>query len=276
MLIRGSRNFLVSPPPSLHRAPFRFAMPIVLDLSHVHRFATTLRMPAPRTGFDTIPGHLTHYLDELDLSRKDLSEMLGVSVRTIHNIEYGRKRANRDVLDKLATVLNQFSAQHRHLPTQTLTADHFIDHPESIADVFLQSILLNDCSQLFIGENPIASSEFHWEAPGKDVAIPFAGDYSGWDAQVLLDRLHATVDHVGLEDVRFVQDRMNEEICVQATSLFRHTESQQVLRFDAYVDIDLVTKRLGKIKSTYDSQLLAEFLQSGISPKQRKSQSELR
>ncbi|TWT35005.1 hypothetical protein KOR42_53290 [Thalassoglobus neptunius] len=35
-------------------------------------------MPAPRTGFQTIPGHLTHYLDELDLTRKDLASALGV------------------------------------------------------------------------------------------------------------------------------------------------------------------------------------------------------
>lgn len=228
-------------------------------------------MPAPRTGFNTIPGHLTHYLDELDLSRNELAEMVGVSVRTIYNIEYGRKRADRELLDKVAASLNHLAALHPHLSTLMLTADHFIEHPESITNVFLQSILLNDCSQLFIGEKPVASAEFRWIAPGKDVAIPFAGDYSGWDTQLLLEKLHATVDHAGLEDVSIRQDRTNGELCVQATSLFRHRESRQVFRFEAFVDIDLVNSRLGRINSTYDSHLLAEFLQSGTPPKVRKS-----
>ena len=201
--------------------------------------------------------------------------MLGVSVRTVHNIEYSRKRANRELLEKLASALNYFAARQPHLPPLMLTADHFIDHPESIASVFLQSIMLNDCSQLFVGENPLASAEFRWLAPGRDVSIPFAGEYCRWETQILLQRLHHTVDHVGLEDIQIVEDLTNQHVCVQSTSIFKHPESQQIYRFRAAVDIDFSNRRLGLIRSKYDAERLAEFLRSGTPPKMRKSGAEL-
>ncbi|MEW4486601.1 helix-turn-helix transcriptional regulator [Thalassoglobus sp. JC818] len=228
-------------------------------------------MPAPRTGFQTIPGHLTHYLDELDLKRKDLAAALGVSLRTVYNIEYSRKRANRDLLDKLAKVLNQFAEQQPHLNNLTLTADHFIDHPSSFAAVFLQSVLLNDSSFFFVGENPIAGPDFRWKAPGSHVAIPFAGDYSGAESQVLLNRLHSTVKQVGLEEIQILHNRTNCQVYVHSISLFEHPESGEVFKFAASSDLNLSGNRLTEVQSVYDYELVAEFLQSGTAPRPRKS-----
>ena len=167
-----------------------------------------------------------------------------MSLRTVYNIEYSRKRANRELLDKLAQVLNQFAEQQPHLPNLTLTADHFIDHPSSFAAVFLQSVLLNDSSFFFVGENPIADPDFRWIAPGSDAAIPFAGNYYGAETQVLLNRLHETVQQVGLEEIQILHNRTNCQVYVYSYSLFQHNESGEIFKFAASSDLNLTRNRL--------------------------------
>lgn len=229
-------------------------------------------MPARATGVLTIAGHLTHYLDDLDLSRKDLAEMLGVSVRTVHNIEHGRKRVDRQILSQLANILNEHSQQYRRRGAAlSLTEDHFISDPEAAANVFLHSIITNDCTPLFIGEEPVASANLRWIAPGKEESVPFAGDYQGWEIASLLERLHTSVDYGGIDGVKILRDLDNSIVIVRSISLFRHPVTQNELRFKAYVEIDVTGNQLGVIDSTYDSGLLAEFLRSGVAPKERKS-----
>ena len=197
--------------------------------------------------------------------------MLNVSVRTIHNIEHGRKRVDRRVLEQLAAVLNQTSQEYRRHEPLSITANHFVRDPESAANVFLHSIVTNDCTPLFVGENPVAGPELRWIAPGDERFVAFAGDYHRWEIGTLLLRLHTTVDYGGINDVKILRDRDNSIVTVRAISLFRHPNTQSELRFKAYVDIDITGNQLGVIDSTYDSRLLAEFLQSGIAPKERKS-----
>ena len=153
-------------------------------------------MPYRGVGMKTIPGILTHYLEELQLSRHEVSQLLGVTVRTIHNIEHGRKPVARETLERLSDVLNvQLQRLNRQSHAVSLTADHFCCTPESMVQVFLRSIVLNRPDLLFVGNDPIACRDFRWIAPGRSSRIPFAGAYSGMDIHLLLTRLHRTVRH---------------------------------------------------------------------------------
>ncbi len=226
-------------------------------------------MPA-RRGVYTISGQLTHYLDELDLSRKDLADELGVNVRTIHNIEHGRKRVDRLLLNRVADVLNQLAKRHRQIPL-SLTADHFVRDPDANVNVLLQTIAENDPTNLFVGDSPIAASDLLWRAPGRSLGIPFAGEYSGHSVRELYRRLHQTFGVVGLTGVRILRDHKNEYVTVRTSAIFRHLESGNLCDINAYLHIALRRSQIQALDSNYDLERLAEFLKSGVPPIERKS-----
>jgi len=220
------------------------------------------------SGVLTIPGYLTSHLDDLDLSRKDLAELVGVTVRTIHNIEHGCKRVDRRVIRRLAAALNERSQLlYPEADSPALTADHFTDAPESVVTVLLQSIALNRADMLFTGDTPIASSELHWHSPGNSDRIAFAGRYSRLEVCEMYSRLHAASRHVAIDGVRILADRTNTQVTVRAMCRFAHPDSKELLTFPAYLEIELTQGRLGQITSTYDTELLSTFLDSGEDPR---------
>ncbi len=232
-------------------------------------------MPPRRTGVRTIPGHLTHYLEEVDLSRKELAELLNVSVRTVHNIEHGRKPVDPKLLKTLADGLNQRARELRRPDYSDVTADHFVNDPGATANVFLHTILTQDCAPLFRGDHPIGSADLRWIAPGDPRVIPYAGDYVGWDIQSLLDRLHSSVELMGVDQVKILKDEANSIVVIRSVSRFRHLDSGDILYHKAYVDMEMQGNRVQTIDSTYDAAALSEFLLSGVAPRARKSQAEL-
>lgn len=228
-------------------------------------------MPKKPTGVVASPGQLTHYLEELDLSRKELSGMLGVSVRTVHNIEYGRCRVDRGLLRRVAETLNRIARERTNPSSLALTEHNFIREPGSVADVFLRSILVNDCSMLFAGESPIASPDMRWIAAGDQDSIPFAGEYEGTGAFCLIDNLHASIRLDGLEGVEFLRNPTATMVIVRANCNFRHRGSDRVLRFKSFSEIHLKGGHLHLVDTVYDATLMKEFLLSGAPPKLQKS-----
>jgi transcriptional regulator with XRE-family HTH domain len=220
----------------------------------------------------TIPGVLTHYPDELDLTRTDLAGRLGVSVRTIHNIEHGRKRVDRRLLERLATVLNEFARESPQQSIQFLSADNFVVDPESRLSVMLQTIAMNDCSQLFIGDRPIASADLRWSAPGDPLRLPFAGTFARTEIAKLYDRLHDSVDLLSLKNVRVLKDRTNLLVSVRFDAEFRHPVTGAGMDFRAYIHTEMKGMQIQSVESTYNIDRLAEFIQSGNVPQRRKSE----
>lgn len=89
----------------------------------------------------TIPGHLTHYLDDLELSRTHLAQLLGLSVRTVHNLEHGRKRADPNVLEQLGVALNQASQNKRLVsPSLVATLTDCVTQVASVRQLVRQSL----------------------------------------------------------------------------------------------------------------------------------------
>lgn len=228
-------------------------------------------MPARRTGVETIPGHLTYFLSELGLTRKAVADELGVSVRTIHNIEHGRKAVDPQMLDQLANLLSRHAREQRFIRFRQLTGQNFIQSPTASVSVFLQTIITNQAELLFLGDSPIAGNDFQWLAPGDTQLIPFAGEYRGHAAQTLIEDLHQAVGAVRLNQVRIMSDPISSTVVVGAIASFEHPFSGQVLDFKAFLDVNVDGAKLGRVESTYDTGLLSYFLQTGAPPKARKS-----
>ena len=224
-----------------------------------------------RVGVETIPGHLTYFLWELDLSRKELANELGVSVRTVHNIEYGRKLVDPRLLNRLASILNQRAGAIGVAESLPLTSDHFIRSPLASTSVLLQAIVTGRSDSLFLGDSPIAGSDFHWFAPGNPQLIPFAGEYAGQTASRLIHRLHRTMGAVNLKDVRMLKDPVSASVVVAAIASFQHLSTGQLLESKAFLEVKAKGAVLGRVESTYDTDLLSDFLRTGSAPRRRKS-----
>jgi transcriptional regulator with XRE-family HTH domain len=228
-------------------------------------------MTGRRIGVHTNPGHLTYFLEDFGLTRKELASRVQVTVRTIHNIEHGRKPVDPQLVARVADVLNDHARRIGMIEPPQLTADHFIRSPEASTSVFLQTILNNEPESLFVGDSPIAGDHFHWLAPGCPQQIPFAGEYAGRAARVLIRTLHQSVGAVDLEDVRTMKHLPTSTIVVAAVAKFQHPLSRETLRFKAYLEVESQNGKLGQVSSTYDTALLSSFLRTGCAPKERKS-----
>lgn len=79
-------------------------------------------------GQNTIPGVLAYHLEELDLSQKHLAEQLGVTDRTLRNINRGQRPVAKQTLKLVAAKLSELYAERTpayHTPA-VLTAGHFL------------------------------------------------------------------------------------------------------------------------------------------------------
>jgi len=227
-------------------------------------------MPRKPVGVFAAPGQLTRYLDQLDLSRKDLSEMLEVSVRTVHNIEHGRHRVDRRLLKRVADVLNRVAREGNFSVSLALTEDNFVRDPDAAANVFLRSILINDCRMLFAGETSIAVPDLRWCAAGQQDAIPFAGQYQGKKVFQLIENLHSSVKLDGIEGVEFLRNAADTMVVVRAICSFKQRESEAVFRFKSFSELHLKGGQLTFVDTVYNETLMKEFLLSGAAPKLRK------
>ncbi|MEW4530689.1 helix-turn-helix transcriptional regulator [Maioricimonas sp. JC845] len=228
-------------------------------------------MSGQQTGVLTRRGALTWYLDDLDLTRTELAAQVGVSVRTIHNIEHGRTRVSRQVLERVARALNERAALlYPADQPRGLTAAHFADTHEAAARLFLESVATNRPDILFTGDDPAASSEVFWAISGQPERIAFAGDYRGFDLGRAIERIHRTIHIEAIEDCRILQDRKSSRITLRCVLATRHPESGVIASFGGYSEIHFANRQITRVESMYDTASFAEFLATGAVDRQRR------
>jgi transcriptional regulator with XRE-family HTH domain len=221
------------------------------------------------SGVLTVPGILTLHLDQLDMSRKELAQCLGVSVRTIHNIEHGRKRVNPRVLHQLAELLNQlWQEMYAAAEPLELTADHFSADPQAIVNMCMQAIFLNR-PDILLSEHALVDPALRWHTVGNSDQIPFAGsyDYSSFHQQ--LDLFHQSIDLTEFDDMHFYLDRTASRVVLIAIAKIRHPSSKESLMVKSFIEFDVRGCKLRSLEAVIDTALVAEFLQSGVAPKLR-------
>lgn len=224
-------------------------------------------MPRRSTGVGTIPGVLTTFLEELDLTRREVADRLRVSVRTLHNVEYGRKRVDPRLLERLAALLNAASAaKYPTAPPLGLTADRFIASPEATTSLALQAIVENR-PEILLSEHVPLDPSLLWRTTGDPDRIPFAGDYDLASFASHIDLCHRTMGLVGIDDVRTYQDRTNETVLFTFTASLSHHDTTALTETRVCLEFRLEENRLCRMDAMLDTELFAEFLASGRDPR---------
>lgn len=211
------------------------------------------------TGVLTRPGILTQMLLDLDLQRSELAELLQVSVRTIHNIEYGRKPVNREVLDRLAVIVSQrWSQKYGSDQPKVLTADSFITEPDSVAAALLQYLGVRESDVLLVGENVAASTV---SQPGT------SGGKSPVDFGEVLSRMHQGFELSEMKEVQMLRDPNEQVVIVSSVMTAIHPRNRRELDFKAFLEIRMDGNQIISLESVYDTQLLATFMRTGQIPR---------
>ncbi len=219
------------------------------------------------TGVHTVAGRLSFFLDDLDLTRRELADAVGVDVRTIHNIEHARKRVNRRTIATLAEVLNRFSAyRYPAAPPLLLNEHHFIDHPNSIVDVAMQSITSNR-PDFLVNENPLIDPSLRWWINGDPERLGWTGlfDLSSLGGQI--EEFYRCFEYLGVEGLRKFFAPREDLIVMRTDSNIRHPDTGVTLKYTSFIEFKMNRGLLQSMDATFNSELVTTFLESGHLPR---------
>lgn len=227
-------------------------------------------MARTAAGVVPIAGFLTSYLDDLDLSRKELAQVLGVSVRTIHNIEHGRKRVDPAILARLASALNDRSQSlYPAAEPLALTKDHFIVAPTSIVNVAMQAITLNR-PDFLLHEQAQVDPALRWWINGNPDRLPWTGLFDLTSLGGQIAEFHRCFEYMGVEDTRIYLSPRHYAAVVRTKANIRHPHTGAQMKYTSFIEFDMTGSKLRSMDATFDSELVTTFLESGRAPRRRK------
>ncbi|MCA9194915.1 MAG: helix-turn-helix transcriptional regulator [Planctomycetales bacterium] len=227
-------------------------------------------MSTSKKSMHTIPGMLTSQLQDLDLSRKELASMLGVSVRTIHNIEYGRKRVAVGVLKRLANILNQRSAMlYSGAEPLALTEHHFAVDPMSAVNVAMQAIVLNR-ADLLSRDHAQVVPNLRWWINGNPDRLAWSGLYDLKSLGRQIDCFHNCFQLLGVDEPRMYITPRHHSVVLRTVSHVAHLGTQAATKFESYIEFDVTGAKLRSLDSTFDTSYVTTFYETGVVPRSRK------
>ncbi|MCG6154617.1 helix-turn-helix domain-containing protein [Rubinisphaera margarita] len=228
-------------------------------------------MGRPPQGILTRKGLLNDLLAEVGLSRKELADAVEVSVRTIHNVEHGRKRVNGDVLARIAQVINRaYSQRYPGDRPLGLTSDFFVAADgERVANCYVSSIGTGSPRLLFLGDAPIADPSIRYDMPGSDAGLTFAGSFHGLDIFDFYESLGSSLKIEAIQSVELLTHSARQCVTVKNETILGHHESPHTYLLTSYTELAVRDGRLVSSRAIYDSAELAAFLKNGISPQSR-------
>jgi len=219
-------------------------------------------------GLLTRKGLLNDLLAEVGMSRKELAEAIEVSVRTIHNVEHGRKRVNGDVLARIVQVINEtYSRRYPADGPLGLTSDFFVDvDGERVANCYVSTIAMGSPRLLFLGDAPIADSSIRYDMPGANAGLAFGGTFHGLELFDFYETLGASLKVKGIQNMELLTHPGRQCVTVKNETILGHHESPHTYMLTSYTELAVHDGRLVSSRATYDSAALAAFLNDGISP----------
>lgn len=221
----------------------------------------------------TVPGVLTYHLDQLDFRREELARRAKVSVRTIHNIEHGRKRVSTTVLETVANILSQcWREQYPAAEAPFLSADCFSTDPMAIGKTFLTALALGRPELLVNDDHSVLARDAVWNTPGDPGILSFAGTYGPTEMQHVFEQVGKVFLSLDFTSPKILTDSSRQIFMVRTIVKATHPHSRQSYDFLAYMEMDMREAEITRVQGIYDDARLSEFCLSGGTPQLRKSQ----